>query len=103
MDETLTPQDEATRGDSGDTLGGQNSLDFRSILEPYGWAYYNFIRPINIMATPELKELLMACRSCTTTNCWSETYRAAQLLEPEISQELNARESTKPKAGGKPK
>ena len=39
----------------------------------------------------ELSELLAACKGSTQTNCWWATYRAAQLIQPEIESEIQRR------------
>jgi hypothetical protein len=61
-------------------------------LKPYAEIYARLYERIENMATPELTKLLETAKKADTSNCWFATYRAAQILIPDIEHTLAHRE-----------
>jgi hypothetical protein len=64
----------------------------KRLLAPHAERYSEMFEHVQEADTDDLRGLLNACLSCTTTNCWWAEYAAAQYLINEIRGELWRRE-----------
>jgi hypothetical protein len=62
-----------------------------NVWEPYAAMHAAFLRIVANLRDEELLELERTARLFDPTNCWWATYHVAELLAPEIRQELHRR------------
>lgn len=79
-------------------LGDSMSRKDKERLEPFAEDYERLVQSLEAMDDVALEGLSVACANVSQTNCGWSTYRAAKVLQPEISSILllrkrNAQES----------